>query len=88
LQKCFTNIETDSENNFTRVKLFIQDILNMKDIFNMELGYAASMIYILVISLESEQSLTKSVYYKYIFSFFIYNSLIYKVLFVSDRENI
>ncbi len=72
LQKCFTNIETDSENNFTRVKLFIQDILNMKDIFNMELGYAASMIYILVITLESEQSLTKSVCKINIFSFYIY----------------
>ena len=71
MQKCFTNIETDSESNFSRVKLFIQDILNMKDIFNMELGYAASMIYILVISLESEQSLTKSVciytYFLFIF---------------------
>ena len=33
----------------------------MKDVFNMELGYAASMIFILVISLESEQSLTKSI---------------------------
>jgi len=61
LQKCFINIEIDSENNFNKIKLFLIDILNMKDVFNMELGYAASMIFILVISLESEQSLTKSI---------------------------
>ena len=61
MQKCFINIEIDSENNFNKIKLFLIDILNMKDVFNMELGYAASMIFILVISLESEQSLTKSI---------------------------
>lgn len=62
LQKCFTKSDLSNSDKvnecFQKLQASILEFLDRNDLVNMELGYAASMIYILLITVESENTLT------------------------------
>lgn len=59
LQKCFIQqdfVEQRTRANFDTIYSTVLEILDLKDVFGMELGYAASMIQILLSTYETNQN--------------------------------